>query len=129
MFVNQNHIDMKYSFESLEVWQYARELVNVIYSVTATFPSEEKYGLTSQLRRASVSVSSNMAEGSTRLSKKDKARFYEMAYGSLIEVLNQLIIAQDLKFISENQLVDLRSQVERISRMLNALYLDAINDL
>ncbi|HLF65216.1 MAG TPA: four helix bundle protein [Saprospiraceae bacterium] len=120
---------MKYSFESLEVWQYARELVNVIYSVTATFPSEEKYGLTSQLRRASVSVSSNMAEGSTRLSKKDKARFYEMAYGSLIEVLNQLIIAQDLKFISENQLVDLRSQVERISRMLNALYLDAINDL
>jgi four helix bundle protein len=116
---------MKYSFETLDVWQYARELVKMIYSTTSTFPSEEKYGLISQLRRASVSVSSNIAEGSTRWSKKEKARFYEMAFGSLIETLNHLIIALDLQFISESDHLNLRDHIERIGRMLNGLYGDA----
>ncbi len=66
---------MQYSFETLDTWQYTRELVGIIYQVTATFPSEEKYGLTNQLRRASVSVSSNIAEGSTRWSKKKRPAF------------------------------------------------------
>ncbi|MFA5816228.1 MAG: four helix bundle protein [Bacteroidales bacterium] len=89
---------MKYSFENLEVWQMSRELVNDIYQVTSTFPQDEKSGLTSQLRRASISVSSNIAEGSTRWSKKDQSRFYE------------------------NQLTTLRGKIDQIGRMLNALY-------
>ena len=113
---------MKYSFENLEVWQTSRELVNDIYQVTSTFPQDEKFGLTSQLRRASISVSSNIAEGSTRWSKKDQSRFYEIAFGSLIEVLNQLILAADLKFLQENQLTTLRAKTDHIGRMLNALY-------
>ena len=82
---------MSYAFEKLDVWQKSRLLVKEVYKLTTHFPAEERYGLTSQLRRASVSVSSNIAEGSTRWGKWDKARFYEVAYGSLIEVMNQLI--------------------------------------
>lgn len=85
-----------YSFERLEVWQKSGKLVEQVYHYTRQFPVEEKYGLANQLRRASVSVSSNIAEGSARWSKKDKARFHELAYGSLIEVLNQLILSNDL---------------------------------
>ena len=113
---------MKYSFESLEVWQMSRELVKDVYQVTATFPQDERFGLTSQLRRSSVSVGSNIAEGSTRWSKKDQSRFYEIAFGSLIEALNQLILATDLKFLQEKQLTALRAKIEPIGRMLNALY-------
>jgi len=90
--------------------------------ITGTFPAEEKFGLTSQLRRACVSISSNIAEGSTRWSKKDKARFYEMAYGSLIEVLNQLILAHDLGFLTKEELDELRALVDEVSRMLDALH-------
>lgn len=79
---------MKYSFECLEVWQMLRELVKDVYQVIAIFPQDERFGLTSQIRRSSVSVSSNIAEGSTRWSKKDQSRFYEIAFGSLIEALN-----------------------------------------
>jgi len=113
---------MKYAFETLEVWQKSRIFVQEIYKSTSTFPSEEKYGLTSQLRRASVSVSSNIAEGSTRWSKKEQARFYEIAFGSLIEVLNQLILATDLEFMSKERLDIIREVIECIGRMLNSLY-------
>lgn len=113
---------MKYSFENLEVWQTSRKLVNDIYQVISTFPQDEKFGLTSQLRRVSISVSSNIAKGSTRWSKKDQSRFYEIAFGSLIEVLNQLILATDLKFLQENQLTTLRAKIDPIGRMSNGLY-------
>ncbi|NOU47567.1 MAG: four helix bundle protein, partial [Bacteroidales bacterium] len=72
---------MKYAFENLEVWQKSRILVKSVYVLTASFPNDEKFGLTSQMRRACVSVSSNIAEGSTRWSQKDQARFYEIAFG------------------------------------------------
>jgi four helix bundle protein len=116
---------MKYSFENLEVWQKSRELVKEIYAATSTYPKEEKFGLTSQLRRASVSISSNIAEGSTRWSKKDQSRFYEIAYGSLIEVLNQSTLSKDLNFLLETQLTELRTKIDQIARMLNALYQSA----
>ncbi len=116
---------MKYSFENLEVWQKSRELVKEIYGVTSDFPADEKFGLTSQLRRAAVSVSSNIAEGSSRWSKKDQARFYEIAFGSLIEVLNQSILSNDLDFMQSTKLVGLRSNIDSISRMLNSLYKSA----
>lgn len=113
---------MKYAFEKLEVWQRSRQLVKKIYIITRLFPSEEKFGLISQLRRASLSVSSNIAEGSTRWSKKEKARFYKIAYGSLIEVLNQLILSNDLEFLNEEELNMLRPEIDEVGRMINALY-------
>ena len=113
---------MAYAFEKLEVWQKSRSLVKIVYRVTKGFPAEERYGLTSQLRRAAVSVSSNIAEGSTRWGKRDKARFYEIAYGSLIEVMNQLIISTDLGFMNEEELDVMKPQIAEISRMLGALY-------
>ena len=113
---------MKYSFENLEVWQKSRELTMEIYQATSTYPKEERFGLTSQLRRASISISSNIAEGSTRWSKKDQSRFYEIAFGSLIEVLNQLVLSTDLEFLHETQLTELRIKIDQIARMLNALY-------
>src|SRR5690554_5618003 len=116
---------MAYAFEKLEVWQKSRTLVTNIYKVTSYFPKEERYGLTSQLRRASVSISSNIAEGSTRWGKRDKARFYEIAYGSLIEVMNQLILSKDLRFMDEDELKAIKPQIDEISRMLDALYKSA----
>lgn len=113
---------MEYAFEKLEVWQKSRKLVKTVYVLTCTFPIEEKYGLTSQLRRASISVSSNIAEGSTRWSRKDQARFYEIAFGSLMEVLNQAILSNDLDFLKEESLENLRTDIDSIGRMLNSLY-------
>ena len=113
---------MKYSFENLEVWQESRKLVKALYLASENFPKEEKYGLTNQIRRAGISVSSNIAEGSNRWSNKDKARFYEIAYGSLMEVLNQLILSNDLGFLKTDKLNELRINIDKISRMLNALY-------
>lgn len=78
----------KFSFEKLTVWIDSKELVKLIYSVTKTFPQEEKFGLTSQLRRASISVASNLAEGTSRKTNKDKAHFTTISYSSLKEVLN-----------------------------------------
>jgi four helix bundle protein len=113
---------MKYAFENLEVWQKSRKLVKTVYKLTGNFPIEEKYGLTSQLRRASVSVSSNIAEGSTRWSRKDQARFYEISFGSLIEVLNQAILANDLDFLKDDALINIRVDIDAIGRMINSLY-------
>ncbi|MDH3648534.1 MAG: four helix bundle protein [Saprospiraceae bacterium] len=88
--------DYQYSFEKLEVWQLSVDLVQEIYTLTKVFPDEEKYDLVSQMRRAAISVSSNIAEGSTRLGSKDRARFTQLAYGSRIELLNQVIIGTRL---------------------------------
>ena len=116
---------MKYAFEKLDVWQKSRVLAIEIYTVTKSFPADEKFGLTSQIRRATISISSNIAEGSTRLSTRDKSRFYEIAYGSLIEVLNQLIISQDLQYLIPDDFIRLRAQIDEISRMLLALHKSA----
>jgi four helix bundle protein len=113
---------MNFSFEKLQVWIDSKELVKLIYKQTQLFPNEERYGLTSQIRRASISVPSNISEGSTRKSNKDKARFYVIAYGSLIEVLNQLIIAYEINFINKTNYLELRSKIEKISIMLNRLH-------
>jgi len=113
---------MEYSFENLEVWQMSRELVKVIYLVTSRFPQEEKLGLTNQLRRASISVSSNIAEESIRWSKIDHTKFYEIAFVRLIEILNQLILSADLGFLSEEWLKKLKAKISRLGGLLTALY-------
>ncbi|RNC87113.1 MAG: four helix bundle protein [Winogradskyella sp.] len=110
-----------YSFEKLEVWQESLELVKLIYSLTDTFPKEEKFGLTSQLRRATISISSNLAEGTSRMTYKDKARFTTISFSSAMEVLNQLIIGENLGFISKNDYILARTKIEKITNMLNAL--------
>ncbi|MBL7897215.1 MAG: four helix bundle protein [Crocinitomicaceae bacterium] len=117
--------DSVYSFESLSVWNKSRALVKLVYKVTAEFPADERFGLISQMRRASVSVSSNIAEGSTRWGNRDQARFYEISFGSLIEILNQSILANDLEFIEKTELQKIRNMVDEIARMLNALHTSA----
>ena len=110
-----------YSFEKLEVWQLARKLVGIIYKITDKFPADEKFGLTNQLRRAAVSIASNIAEGSTRSSLKDQVRFIEIAYGSLMEVYTQLCIAVDLSYSSEEKIQDVNLLIKELSNKLNAL--------
>lgn len=110
-----------YGFEKLEVWHLAKNFACRIYEITADFPSEEKFGLCSQLRRASVSVSSNIAEGCSRLSCKDQAHFSQIAYSSLMEVLNQIIIAKDLEYLEDVAYIELRRKVEELANKINAL--------
>ena len=112
----------QFSFEKLDVWQRSRELTKEIYKISESFPSEERFGLTSQIRRATVSISSNLAEGTSRPSGKDKARFTEIAFGILMEALNQLITAKDLDCIDETEINSLRPLFEEVSNKLNALY-------
>lgn len=111
----------RYSFEKLDVWQKSKDFSVIIYKITKNFPSEEKFGISNQLRRASVSVASNIAEGSSRSSFKEQARFSEIAYGSLIEVLNQIIISYELGFIEQPEYDDVRIKIDEISNKLNSL--------
>ena len=111
-----------YSFEKLEVWQLARKLVKEIYDITKEFPDNEKYGLTKQIRRAAISVSSNIAEGTSRKTGKEQARFTQIAYSSLIEILNQLILSVDLGLMKPSKLDTIRIEIEELSNKLNALY-------
>lgn len=122
-------IEHKYGFEKLHVWNDSINLVQQIYNITEKFPKSELYCLISQIRRAAISIPSNIAEGTTRKSFKDQARFSEIAFGSLIEVLNQLIIASKLNYIDEVTLNSIRFEIEKISRQLNSLKNSQINRL
>jgi len=110
-----------FSFEKLEVWQKARELVALVYQIVKKFPSEEKFSLTSQIQRAVVSVASNIAEGTSRSSMKEQCRFTEVAYGSLMELHCQLMLSKDLNYINEEGLESVRALIEEVSNKLNAL--------
>ena len=110
-----------FSFEKLEVWIEAKEFCKTIYKITSKLPDTEKFGLNSQMRRASVSICSNIAEGSARNTPKDKAHFTTMAFGSAIEVLNQLIIIFEMDFISEAEYRSARIDLESITNKLNSL--------
>ncbi len=109
------------SYQELIVWQKAVDLVVQVYATTRTFPREETFGLTSQLRRASVSVPSNIAEGQGRHSAKEFVRFLEIARGSLQEVETQLIIANRLHYLDEGQQRTLLAQCAEVARLLNGL--------
>lgn len=111
----------EYGFEKLEVWVASKALTVKIYKITSKFPKEEQFGLIGQLRRAALSIGSNIAEGSGRTSKKDFAHFLQIAYSSNLEVLQQLIIAQELKYISPNELESMRETIDLISMKLGAL--------
>ena len=109
------------SYRDLVVWQRAIQLCHAIYSVTASFPREERFGLTSQMRRAAVSIPSNIAEGQGRLSTSEFRQFLGIARGSLRELETQLLIAADLEYLSKEASERCLSTMEEVSRMLNAL--------
>lgn len=111
-----------FSFEKLIAWQKARELALEIYKITKLFPKDELFGITSQMRRCSVSVASNLAEGSGRNSMKDKARFTEIAYGSALELLNQLILSFDFEYIEEQKYIEIREKITEVTVLINGLY-------
>jgi len=103
-------------FKDLEVWKLSRRFCSKIYNTTSVFPDNEKFGITNQLRRASVSIPSNIAEGS---SNKEFSRFLEIAIGSAYEVETQLLISSDLGFIKQKELTDLLESLDRIIKMIS----------
>ena len=112
---------MGVSYRDLKVWQRSMNLVLSIYATTCRFPKEELYGLVSQMRRAAVSVPSNIAEGKGRSTDRDRAHFYVQARGSLLELETQILIAQQLNYMPRKEAEPLLQSSAEIGRMLNAL--------
>lgn len=111
----------EFSFEGLEVYQTARSLVRDVYRLQQKFPKTETYALGDQIRRSASSVTSNIAEGSGRNSYKEKAHFIEIAYGSLMEAFSQLQIAQDLGYLTDNDIDAIRPSFINVAKMLSGL--------
>jgi four helix bundle protein len=109
------------NFTDLDTWKQGHRLVIHIYSVTKQFPVDEQFGLISQIRRAAVSVTSNIAEGFSRSSYGDKGHFFTIAHGSLTEVQNQLLISRDVGYLSQAEFDKLAEQTVVIHRLLNGL--------
>ena len=110
-----------FNFERLEVWHKSIEFADTVYSATRSFPSDERFGLTNQMRRAAVSISSNIAEGSSRNSRKDFARFIEIATGSVFEVISQCYISRNQSLLSPSNFKMLYTAAEEQTRMLSGL--------
>ena len=116
-----NSNDYQFGFEKLIVWKEAREFIQIIYDMTDEFPEKEKFGLSSQIQRAAVSIAANIAEGSSRFSRKDFARYLQISYGSSMEVLSHAYVAFDRKYISTDDLKTVCENVRRISFKINSL--------
>ena len=114
-------IGIEYSFQELKVWQESKKLVVDVYHLLDGFPKFEKYALCDQIRRAVVSVPSNIAEGSGRRSLKEQIRFLEIAYGSLMEAYNQLLIAIDLTYITKESVETIKPSIDAVAKMINGL--------
>ncbi len=112
---------MMFNFEKLDVWHKAIEYADEVYTITRAFPDDERFGLTSQMRRAAVSISSNIAEGTSRHSRDEYAHFLEIATGSLFEVVSQATISERQGFLSETDYTRLYQAAEVQSRMLSGL--------
>lgn len=110
-----------FAFEDLDVYQIARRYVKQVYMLSDAFPSKEDFALTSQIRRAAVSITSNIAEGTSRFSMKDKSHFIEIAYGSLMETYSQLQVAVDLSYIKDTDAEKLYPIVIELRNKLSAL--------
>ena len=110
-----------FNFEKLTVWQYAIEFADLVYGATREFPAEERFGLTGQMRRAAVSVPSNIAEGSSRSSRQEYSRFVEISTGSVFEVVSQSFIARRQRFLAEADHGRIYQSAEELGRMLSGL--------
>ena len=109
------------SFTKLVAWQEGHQLVLLVYSLAKKFPKDEHFALSDQLRRAVVSITSNIAEGFSRGTYKDKAHFYYIALGSLTEAQNQLIIAKDVGYINEKEFVQTANKIDLVNKILRGL--------
>ena len=114
-------MDEIFGYRKLIAYQKGKEIVKSTYKLLKKFPTEEKYALCDQLRRASVSITSNIAEGTNRFSVKDKAHFVEMAYGSLMEVSSQFEIAEDLGYITTDDRQNMDKLIDEEARLLAGL--------
>ena len=110
-----------FNFEKLDVWQKAIDFADLVYAQTREFPANERFGLTNQMRRAAVSISSNIAEGCSRSSKTDFARFVEIAAGSVFEVVSQAFVGRRQRFLDETAFRKLYTAAEEQSKMLSGL--------
>ncbi len=110
-----------FGFEKLDAWKLAIDYADDVYAATRAFPSSERFGLTSQLRRSAVSIAANIAEGSGRRTDKDFARFIEIAFGSLMESISHIEIARRQNFVAQEDYNRLYQTVERLSRILSGL--------
>ena len=110
-----------FNFEKLDVWRKAIDFADLVYNQTRQFPSDERFGLTNQMRRAAVSISSNTAEGTSRLSQTDYARFIEIATGSVFEVVSQAFIGRRQGFLNEEGFRTMYAAADEIGRMLSGL--------
>ena len=120
--MNRQQLFIKfYSFEKLESWQNARKLAAWTYGVTKIFPADEKFGMISQMRRAAISVALNIAEGTSRITAKDQSHFSTIAYSSSIELLNDLIVAVDLHFITNELYLEGREIIEKQTLLIAGL--------
>ena len=119
--MNEKYTNKIISFTDLIAWQEGHKLVQMVYLTTKQFPSEEQFALTSQLRRAVVSITSNIAEGFSRGTYKDKIRFYEMALGSVTEIQNQLLIARDIRYLHDDIFKKVTEQSIHVHKLVNGL--------
>jgi four helix bundle protein len=110
-----------FNFEKLDVWQEAIDFADLVYKHTRNFPADERFGLTNQMRRAAVLISSNIAEGTSRMSQTDFARFIEIATGSVFEVVSQAFVGRRQGFLNEERFRALYSAAGEIGRMLSGL--------
>ena len=110
-----------FNFEKLDVWQKPIDFAELVYKHTRRFPGDERFGLTNQMRRAAVSISSNIAEGTSRMSQTDFARFIEIATGSVFEVISQAFVGRREGFLSEANFRAIYKAVEEVGRMLSGL--------
>ena len=115
-------MDKIYQFEKLETWQQSRQLVVAVYKLLRKFPPEERYGLCDQMRRAIISVPSNIAEGVSRIAVKETIHFIEIAFGSLMEVYCQLQIAVDIGYITEDDFKQIKPLIQSTSKLMNGLH-------
>ena len=109
------------NFTDLEAWKVAHKLVIGIYKLTQKYPHGEQFGIVNQMRRAAVSITSNIAEGFSRMSLKEKAQFYAIAKGSLTEIENQLIISRDIRYMSAEDFERIESEVRQTNRLITGL--------
>ena len=117
-----------FSFENIVAWQKAHAFVLLVYSITRQFPEDEKFGLTSQFRRAAVSIDANIAEGYKKLSKADKLRFLNISQGSLEECRDYIILSRDLSYITPEQFLQLYNSLETTSKLLTGYSKGIINN-
>lgn len=117
-----------FKFEKLDVWQKAIDFADLVYAKTKSFPADERFGLTNQMRRAAVSVSSNIAEGSARISDADFARFVEIATGSLFEVVSESTVAKRQDYLSNESFAAIYKAAEQQGRMLSGLRRTLVSD-